>query len=186
MAYVSSIVSNVPTVTAGTSGHLGSATVTEATPQPKPQMAVEIAARLRAGVEGLTQSTDLAGRFADPGPAAVGRFATTRRTTNPTQRNTEGGDQGEARDKDSMTELFAEARPDAGHGQGPGRLSAGLTRVGRMDSEQPGVGRFQEQVMPRPRRLAADVPSSAMGVAFAGGLGRFSPSVGRLSGALAQ
>jgi hypothetical protein len=30
------------------------------------------------------------------------------------------------------------------------------------------------------------VSSSTMGVAFAGGLGRFAPSVGRLSGALAQ
>lgn len=184
MSLVPSLVSTMPTVTAGTSGQLGSAAVTEAMPQPRPQVAVELAARLQTSMEGLTQSTDAAVRLADPGPAAVGRFATTRRTTNPSQRNTDGGGQAGARDKDSLLELFADARPDAGHGVG--RLSGGLSRTGRRSGSRGGVGRFQPQVLPRPRRPAVNVPPSAMREAFAGGIGRFQPSVGRLSGALTR
>jgi|GEM_PF-6661750 len=184
MSLVPSLVSNVPTVTPGTSGQLGSAAVTEATPQPRPQMAVEISARLMANMEGIAQSTEAAGRLVDPGPAAVGRFAASKRTTNPTQKQAGGGEQAEAKDKDSLLELFADARPDAGHGVG--RLSGGLARAGRRSGGQQGVGRFQPQILPRPRRPAIDVPPSAVREAFAGGIGRFQPSVGRLSGALSR
>ncbi len=168
MAMIPSVVSNVPTLTAGTSGHLGSAVATESAPQPRSQPAVELGARLQAGLEGLVQSTEVVGRLADPGPAAVGRFAATRRTTAPTTKNSEGGGKADARDKDSLLELFAEARPEAG--TGVGRFSGGLTRTGRR-SNAPGedrVGRFQPQILPKPRRSSLQ------------------PSIGRLSGALSR
>jgi hypothetical protein len=187
MSLIPSVVSNVPTLTAGTSGVLGSAAATEQAPiQPKVQLGVEVAARLRAGMEGIVQSTDAAGRLVDPGPAAVGRFAASRRTTAPTTRNPEGGEQADARDKDSVLELFAEARPDAG--TGVGRLSGGLSRAGRR-SAGPGedrVGRFQPQILPRPRRTSAQPTPSALRAAFSAGIGRFDAAMGRLSGALSR
>ena len=187
MSLIPSVVSNVPTLTAGTSGLLGSTVATEQAPiQPKSQLGVEIAARLRAGMEGIVQSTDAAGRLVDPGPAAVGRFAASRRTTAPTTRNSEGGEQADARDKDSVIELFAEARPDAG--TGVGRLSGGLSRTRGQGfaPREDRVGRFQPQVLPRSRRTSTEPTPSALRAAFSAGIGRFDAAVGRLSGALSR
>lgn len=184
MALIPSLVSNVPTVSAGTSGLLGSAAAAEAAPQPRVPVAVELSASLRAGMEGVLQSTQVTGQLADPGPAAVGRFATVRRATPPPTRNAGGDGRAGARDKDSLLELFAEARPDAG--RGVGRLSGGLSRAGRRRSRggQERVGRFQPKILPRPPKATIQAARSPIEEAFAGGIGRVRASVGRLSGAL--
>ena len=182
MSLVPSLVSNVPTVTANTAGTLSSAVAAEAAPQmaAKGTTAVEVAATLRAGMEGVVQSTEVVTTLADPGPAAVGRFAATRRTSAPPQKNTGGDHQADARDKDSLLELFADARPEAK--ASVGRLSGGLSRTGARLGGDGRVGRFMPQILPRSRQAA--VPDTAISSAFADGIGRFQPSVGRLSGAL--
>lgn len=189
MALVPSVVSNVPTLTAGTSGYLGSTAAVEQAPvQPRSQVGVEVAARLRAGMEGIVQSTEVVGRLVDPGPAAVGRFAAAKRTTAPPTKSSDGSDQADARDKDSLLELFAEARPDAGASPIVGRLSGGLTRAGSrgQSAGDDRVGRFAPRILPRARRATVDAQPSAMRSAFSGGIGRFEPAVGRLSGALSR
>jgi len=180
MSLVPSLVSNVPTVTANTAGLLSSAVAAEAAPQAKANVAVELAATLRAGMEGVTQSTEVVTTLADPGPAAVGRFATTRRTSAPPQKNTGGDHQAEAKDKDTLTELFAEARPEVK--AGVGRLSGGLARSSRRQPGDEQVGRFQAQILPRTR--SEPLSDTPMAHAFADGIGRFRPSVRSLSGAL--
>ena len=180
MSLVPSLVSNVPTVSANTAGLLSSAVAAEAAPQVKGNVAVELAATLRAGMEGVTQSTEVVTTLADPGPAAVGRFATTRRTSAPPQKNTGGDHQAEAKDKDTLLELFADARPEVK--AAVGRLSGGLSRTQSNQAGEERVGRFMPQILPRPRRAA--VMDTPMQTAFADGIGRFQPSVGRLSGAL--
>ncbi|HCH66599.1 MAG TPA: hypothetical protein DFR83_27585 [Deltaproteobacteria bacterium] len=189
MAMIPSVVSTVPTLTASTSGHLGSTTAVEQAPvQPRGQIGVEVAARLRAGMEGIVQSTDAAGRLVDPGPAAVGRFAAARRTTAPTTKNSDGSEQADARDKESVIELFADARPDAGASPIVGRLSGGLTRAGSLaqSADEDRVGRFMPRILPRARRAGIDAQPSAMREAFSAGIGRFESTVGRLSGALSR
>lgn len=180
MSLVPSLVSNVPTVTASTAGMLSSAVAAEAAPQAKGNVAVEMAATLRAGMEGVTQSTEVVTTLSDPGPAAVGRFATTRRTSAPPQKNTGGDHQAEAKDKDTLAELFAGARPETK--AAVGRLSGGLSRAQSRESGEDQVGRFMPQILPRPRRVP--VTTTPLGTAFADGIGRFQPSMGRLSGAL--
>ena len=189
MAMIPSVVSTVPTLTAGTSAHLGSTAAVEQAPvQPRGQMGVEVAARLRAGMEGIVQSTDIAGRLVDPGPAAVGRFAAARRTTAPPPKNSDGSEQADSRDKDSVIELFADARPDAGASPIVGRLSGGLTRAGNLSgsSGEDRVGRFMPRILPRSIRTGGEPQPSAMRAAFSAGIGRFESTVGRLSGALSR
>lgn len=180
MSLVPSLVSNVPTVTANTAALLASNVAAEAAPQAKGNAAVELAATLRAGMEGVTQSTEVVSTLSDPGPAAVGRFATTRRTSAPPQKNSGGDHQAEAKDKDTLAELFAGARPDAK--ASVGRLSGGLSRSRGRQPGQDQVGRFQAQILPRPIRTP--VANTPIGRAFADGPGRFRPSAGNLSGAL--
>ena len=180
MSLVPSMVSNVPTVTANTAALLSSAVAAEAAPQAKGNVAVEMAATLRAGMEGVTQSTEVVTTLSDPGPAAVGRFATTRRTSAPPQKNTGGDHQAEAKDKDTLAELFADARPETK--AAVGRLSGGLSGTQSREPGEDQVGRFMPQILPKPRRLP--ITNTPLGTAFADGIGRFQPSMGRLSGAL--
>lgn len=180
MSLVPSLVSNVPTITANTASLLASTVAAEAAPQAKGSAAVDLAATLRAGMEGVTQSSEVVSTLSDPGPAAVGRFATTRRTSAPPQKNTGGDHQTEAKDKDTLAELFAGARPEAKASKGS--LSGGLSRSRGRKSGQDRVGRFQAHIQARPRR--APVTHTPIGKAFAGGPGRFRPSAGNLSGAL--
>lgn len=177
MSAIHSVVSTIPQVTPGTAGQLASPMAAEAAQPQQPPPAVEISARLRAGGETVNQVTEAAGRLADAAPAAVGRFATTRRIAPPAERGNRSESGTDSRDKDSLLELFAGARPDAG--QGVGRLSGALGR-----SKGGPVGRFAERppIQPRPRRSSVD--QSALQKAFSNGVGRSTPTVGRLSGAL--
>ena len=188
MAMIPSVVSNVPTLTAATSAYLGSTVAMDQAPvQPRADVGVEVAARLRGGLEGVVQSMDAAGRLADPGPAAVGRFAASKKTTAPTTKNARGETQPDATEKDSVLELFADARPESGAGS-VGRLSGGLARTGSRGASggDERVGRFRPRILPRPTRSARDTTPSAVRSAFSAGIGRFQPTSNSLSGLLSR